>query len=93
VKEVAGNPRQFTNREIGVTGVVGNNFAVMNIGYFLLLGQDGSQLTVLSNQGNPAPGSQVTIYGTLHQAYAIGSKQMVVLVEKPKPAPESQRAP
>jgi hypothetical protein len=91
VKDVLANPRQFNNREIAVTGVVGNNFAVMGLGYFRLLGDDGSALTVLSNQGMPAQGKRVTIHGTLRQAYAIGRDQMVVLVETPKPEPEPKK--
>jgi hypothetical protein len=35
----------------------------------------------------PAQGKHVTIHGTLHQAYAIGRDQMVVLVETPKQLP------
>lgn len=91
VKEVVTNPRQFTDRQIAVSGVVGNNFAVMGMGYFQLVGDDGSVLTVLSNQGMPAQGKRVTIRGTLHQAYAIGPQQMLVLVETPKQASEPKK--
>jgi hypothetical protein len=92
VKDVLANPRQFTNREIAVSGVVGNNFAVMNMGYFRLLGDEGSALTVLSSQGMPAQGTRVTIHGTLHQAYSIGRDQMLVLVETPKQAVEPKKS-
>jgi hypothetical protein len=85
------NPRQFTDRQIAVSGVVGSNFAVMGLGYFQLRGDDGSLLTVLSNQGMPMQGKKVTIHGTLHQAYAIGRDQMLVLVETPKPEPEPKK--
>jgi hypothetical protein len=91
VKDVITNPRQVTDRQLAVSGVVGNNFAVMGLGYFQLQGDDGSVLTVLSNQGMPMQGKKVTIHGTLHQAYAIGRAQMLVLVETPKPAPEPKK--
>ena len=74
-----------------MAGVVGNNFAVMGLGYFQLLGDDGSMVLVLSNQGMPMQGKQVTIHGTLHQAYAIGRNQMLVLVETPKSEPEPKK--
>ena len=84
VKDVVGNPRQFTDREVAVAGIAGNSFAVMGLGYFQLLGDDGSVLTILSNQSAPTQGKRVTVRGTLHQAYAIGQEQMLVLVETPK---------
>jgi hypothetical protein len=85
VQEVVHDPRSFTGREIAVAGVVGNNFAVMGLGYYELIGPDGSALTVLSNQGAPAQGKRITVRGRLHQAYALGSNQALVLVETPKP--------
>jgi len=91
VKDVITNPRQFTDRQIAVSGVVGNNFAVMGLGYFQLLDDDGGVLTVLSNQGMPMQGKRVTIHGTLHQAYAIGRDQMLVLVETPRLEPKPKK--
>ena len=41
VKDVLANPREFNYREIAVAGTVGNNFAVMGVGYFQLVGDDG----------------------------------------------------
>jgi hypothetical protein len=58
---------------------------VMRLGYFQLQGDDDSVLTVLSNRGIPLQGKPVTIHGTLHQAYAVGQDQMLVLVEIPNP--------
>jgi hypothetical protein len=87
VKEVISNPRQFTDREIVITGVVGKTFAIMNMGYFELFGDDASVLTVLSNRGMPMQGKRISVRGTLHQAYALGSDQMLVFVETPKPNP------
>ena len=92
VQEVVHDPRSLTGREIAVTGVVGNNFAVMGLGYYVLLGTEGNSLTVLSREGAPAQGKRVTVRGTLHQAYALGSDQVLVLVESPKAKNAKQEA-
>ena len=91
VKELVTNPRQFTNREVAVAGTVGNNFAVMGHGYFQLLGDDGSVLTVLSNKGMPIQGKKVTVQGKLHQAYSVGREHLLVLVEAANPKPEVKK--
>jgi hypothetical protein len=46
VKELLANPREFFDKEVTVSGVVGDTFAVMGTGYFRLKDEDGSELTV-----------------------------------------------
>jgi hypothetical protein len=89
VKELLANPREFFDKEVTVTGVVGDAFAVMGTGYFQLKDADGSELAVLSKRGIPAQGQKTSVRGTLRQALAVGSVQMLVFVESPKPTGES----
>jgi hypothetical protein len=85
VKELLANPREFFDKEVTISGVVGDTFAVMGTGYFQLKDEDGTELTVLSKRGIPAQGQKISVRGTLRQAYAVGAKQMLVFVEIPKP--------
>jgi len=91
VKDIVTNPRQFTSTVVAVSGVVGDNVAVLGLGYFQLLGDDGSMLIVLSDQGVPPQGKRVIISGTVDQAYSIGREQMLVLIETPKPTTQRNR--
>jgi len=56
VKELLANPREFFDKQVTVTGVVGDTFALMGTGYFQLKDADGSGLAVLSKRGIPAQG-------------------------------------
>ena len=81
VYELVKNPRKFIDHETTISGVVGSDFAVMGIGYFQLVGDDGTSLTVLSSQGIPTVGQRISVRGTLHQALAVSSRQMLLFVE------------
>jgi hypothetical protein len=75
------NPRKLIDHEATINGVVGSDFAIMGTGYFKLGGDDGASLTVLSSQGLPVVGERVSVHGTLYQALAVSSSQMLVFVE------------
>src|SRR5579864_8881984 len=89
VKELLANPREFFDKQVTVTGVVGDTFALMGTAYFQLRDADGSGLAVLSKRGIPAQGQKTSVRGTLRQALAVGTVQMLVFVESPRPTGES----
>jgi hypothetical protein len=84
VGDVLANPRPLIGREVTVSGIASDRLSFMGAGYFRLMdpkAKGGSVLTVLSSQGMPRNGQQVSVRGTLRQVYAAGAREGLVLVE------------
>jgi hypothetical protein len=92
VHDVLAYAPELIGRDITVSGVAGNNLALLGVGGFEIKGADGSTLTVVSSEGVPLAGSQVTIHGVLRQAFASGTLEKLVLVEEPVESKEPQPA-
>ena len=84
VDDVLANPRPLIGHEITVSGVAGDRLSILGTGFFQLVDlkpKGEGRLTVLSNQGMPQTGKQVTVHGTLQQVYAAGARDALVLIE------------
>ncbi len=68
-------------KEVRVAGTVTDVFSVYRVGYFQV--DDGSgRIAVVTTQISPRQGQRVEARGVVEQAYTMGDKQMVVVVEK-----------
>jgi hypothetical protein len=86
VHDVLVRAPQLIGREVTVNGVASGNIAVLGVGAFVLRGDDGSTLAVLSSRGVPLSGTRITVRGVLRQAFAAGSVQQLVLLDEPSNA-------
>lgn len=83
IKEIIDNPRQYDGRQVTVSGEVTDVFALLVIKSFTLKDSTG-QITVITNRALPKPGSKMGVKGTVREAFAIGDRQLIVIIEDDK---------
>jgi hypothetical protein len=81
VSQLLKQPKDFDGRRVTVRGVVVHSAGIMGVGGYRLE-QGGAEVYVISSHGIPQPGIEVTVTGTFKQAFAIGTFQYAVILEK-----------
>ena len=72
VNQILADPSRYTNREVQVSGSVGESYSFASRGVYRI--DDGSgQLWVVSDQGVPRKGARVTVKGTIREGFNAGS--------------------
>lgn len=81
IAELVKDPLEFDGRRVTVSGIVGYNAAVMGVGGYLLKRGD-AEILILSAQGIPPAGSQVSLSGTFRQALALNGFEYAVIFQE-----------
>jgi len=80
IKKILDNPRDYSGKSVRVTGEVTETFSLFVIKYFTV--KDGTgEITVVTTKLLPQKGSKITVKGTVHEAFSLGDKQLIVIVE------------
>ncbi|MEO8681430.1 MAG: hypothetical protein ABI665_20445 [Vicinamibacterales bacterium] len=72
VNQILADPSKYRNREVSVSGVVGESFSLSDRGAYRIDDQSG-QLWVVSDHGVPRKGARVTAKGTIREGFNLGS--------------------
>ena len=81
IGDIVGHPRDYADKEVTISGEVTEIFSLLVVKYFVV--RDGSgEITVVTERPLPAKGERVRVKGTVKEAFSIGPKTALVLVER-----------
>ncbi|NJD55653.1 MAG: hypothetical protein FIA94_04510 [Nitrospirae bacterium] len=80
IKNILDNPRDYSDKTVKVSGEVTEVFSLFVIKYFVVKDSTG-EIIVVTPRPLPRKGSQITVTGTVREAFSLGDKQVIVIVE------------
>lgn len=83
INEILTNPRNFDGKVVKISGQVTEVFSLIVIKYFTLRDRTG-EITVVTTRLLPKQGTKITVNGKVEDAFSIGDKQLIVLLENEK---------
>ncbi len=80
IKKILDNPRDYSGKTVTITGKVTEVAGLVFVQYFNVE-DDTGEITVVTQRPLPKEGSKITVKGKVQQAFSIGDKQLIVIVE------------
>lgn len=80
IRKILDNPRDYSGKTVTVTGEVTEVVGLVFIQYFVVKDSTG-EITVITRRPLPRKGARITVKGKVEQAFSIGDKQLIVIVE------------
>ena len=87
IKKILDNSRDYSNKTVTVSGEVTEVFSLVVVKYFVVKDSTG-EITVVTPKPLPRKGSPITVSGTVQEAFSLGDKQVIVIVEPDEPKPQ-----
>lgn len=81
IKKILENPRVYVGKQVTISGKVTDMFGLVFVKYFILQDETG-EITVVTNRPMPAKGERIKVKGKVQDAFSIGNRQLIVLIEK-----------
>lgn len=84
IADIVADPRKYDGTEVTVAGEVTDTTNLLFAKYFKV--SDGSgEIIVVTERPLPRENDKVTVKGEVHQTFAIGDKQLLVIKERVEP--------
>jgi aspartyl/asparaginyl-tRNA synthetase len=80
IKKILDNPRDYSGKTVTIAGKVTEVAGLVFVQYFVVK-DDTGEITVVTQRPLPREGSKITVKGRVQQAFSIGDKQFIVIVE------------
>jgi len=80
ISKILENPRDYADKTVTVSGEVTGAFGILIIKYFTLKDSTG-EIAVITDKPLPKTGTTLTVKGTVKEAFSLGDKSLVVIVE------------
>jgi hypothetical protein len=80
VGDITEHPRDYTGKEVTISGEVAETFSLLVVKYFVVRDNSG-EITVITERPLPSKGEKIRVKGTVKEAFSIGAKTALVLVE------------
>lgn len=80
IQKIIENPRDYSNKPVKISGEVAEAFGLIFVQYFVVRDKTG-EIIVVTKRPLPKKGSKITIKGTVQEAFSIGDKQLIVILE------------
>jgi hypothetical protein len=80
IKKILDNPRDYGDRPVRISGEVTEVFSLFVVKYFVLKDKTG-EIIVVTKRPMPTEGTKITVNGKVQEAFSIGDKQLIVVVE------------
>jgi aspartyl/asparaginyl-tRNA synthetase len=84
IGDITGHPREYADKEVTISGEVTEIFSLFVVKYFVVR-DDSGEIPVVTEKPLPAQGEKIRVKGTVKEAFSIGAKTVLVLVESIKP--------
>lgn len=81
INDILSNPRDYTDKQVTVSGEVEDAFSLIVVKYFVLKDDTGT-IPVISQKPMPAKGKQIKVTGIVQEAFSLGDQNLVVIIEK-----------
>ncbi len=83
IGDITKHPRDYADREVTISGEVVETFSLFVVRYFIVR-DDSGEITVVTQRPLPAEKEKIKVKGTVKEAFSIGPKTALVLVENAK---------
>ena len=80
ISEILKNPRAFEGKQVTVDGDVVEVFGLVVLKYFVVK-DAGGEIAVVTERSLPKKGERATVTGKVREAFAIGDRQLIVIME------------
>jgi cytochrome c-type biogenesis protein CcmE len=87
INKILENPRDYAGKPVKISGEVTEVFSLVVVKYFVVKDKTG-EITVVTKRPLPREGTEITVKGTVQEAFSIGDKQLIVIVENEKKVPQ-----
>jgi hypothetical protein len=81
IGKILENPRDYADKTVTISGEVTQVFSLLIIKYFTVKDNTG-EIVVITEKTLPKPGSKMKVKGTVKEAFSLGDKSVVVIIEK-----------
>lgn len=81
IADIIKSPSKFDGKMVTVKGKVSESFLVLGTGFFAISDESGS-ITVVPSKTFPKVNEEVEIEGTVKNAFVVGDKNLIVILEK-----------
>jgi hypothetical protein len=80
IGKIIEKPREYAGKDVTISGEVGDTFSLIVVKYFTVRDATG-ELPVVTSRPLPKKGTRIEVRGRVEEAFSIGDKQLLVLVE------------
>jgi hypothetical protein len=87
IKKILDNPREYSDKTVTISGEVTETFSLLVIKYFTVKDRTG-EITVVTAKPLPRKGTRITVKGTAQEAFSLGDRQLIVIVEADEAKPQ-----
>ena len=81
ISELNQNPQAYEARKISTSGVVGPSSGLFGLGAYVLQGDGGELVFIITDRGLPPSGNQATVNGVFKQIVALNERSYAVVFE------------
>ena len=81
IGKIVENPRDYADKTVTISGEVTQVFSLLIIKYFTVKDSTG-EIVVITEKPLPKPGAKMKVKGTVREAFSLGDKSVVVIIEK-----------
>lgn len=80
IQEIKAKPREYADKRVKVAGTVTESFSLLVLKGFVL--NDGTgDIYVVTKKAMPAAGEKITVKGTVREAFSLGDRHVLILLE------------
>ena len=83
IGDISKHPRDYAGKEVTLSGEVMETFSMIFVKYFVLRDATG-EILVVTERTLPAKGERIKVKGKVQEAFSIGTKTALVVVETPE---------
>lgn len=84
IKDVTDNPRHYHGKTVAIRGEVTASLNLLLIKSYTVRDETG-EIVVVTDHPVPRVGEKITVKGRVDQAFSIGGKSLVVIIEESTP--------
>lgn len=81
INKIIENPRDYNGKQVAISGKVTEIFSLILVKYFVVHDNTG-EIVVVTDRPLPQKGVKIRVKGTVEEAFSIGDKQLIVIVER-----------
>lgn len=83
ISRILENPRDYNSKQVAVSGEVTEVFSFFVLKYFVVKDKTG-EIVVVTQRPLPQKGKKIRVKGTVEEAFSIGDRQLMVIIENEK---------
>lgn len=80
IRKILDDPRDYAGKPVTIAGKVTEVTGLVFFKYFVVKDKTG-EITVVTSRPLPKEGAEIRVTGTVQEAFAIGDKQFIVIIE------------